>query len=131
MAFLFTQKQYKDIINFENFVKVHINGLNDSLSDEVRDYIFWNNLEAEAMELANQNTREPAKLKYVEPEPEPDKYNWWYNNDLFIHKKGEASWYLDGNYGRFYNVEIAFTEKEIDESPFKKDVFTKNRILLK
>jgi len=123
MEFLFTQEQYQDIINFEDFTSVFVLGLNDSLTIALGAYIFSNHLEAEAMELANPNTRESAKLKYVEPEP--PKYIWWYYSGIrFINKKGEV-WYLDNNDGRYDNVQTAFTEKEIDESPFKKEFFIK------
>lgn len=123
MEFLFTQEQYQDIINFEDFTSVFVLGLNDSLTIALGAYIFSNHLEVEAMELANPNTRESAKLKYVEPEP--PKYIWWYYSGIrFINKKGEV-WYLDNNDGRYDNVQTAFTEKEIDESPFKKEFFIK------
>lgn len=123
MEFLFTQEQYQDIINFEDFTTVFVLGLRYSITDELNSYILSNYLEAEAMELANPNTRESAKLKYVEPEP--PKYIWWYYSGIrFINKKGEV-WYLDNNDGRYDNVQTAFTEKEIDESPFKKEFFIK------
>lgn len=123
MEFLFTQEQYQDIINFEDFTTVFALGLRYSITDELNSYILSNYLEAEAMELANPNTRESAKLKYVEPEP--PKYIWWYYGGIrFINKKGEV-WYLDNNDGRYDNVQTAFTEKEIDESPFKKEFFIK------
>lgn len=123
MEFLFTQEQYQDIINFEDFTTVFVLGLNDSLTIALSAYIFSNDLEVEAMELANPNTRESAKLKYVEPEP--PKYIWWYYSGIrFINKEGEV-WYLDNNDGRYDDVQTAFTEKEIDESPFKKEFFIK------
>ena len=123
MEFLFTEEQYKEIINFEDFFTVFTLGLYKSIPDKLYLYILDNDLEAEAMELANPNTRESAKLKYVEPEP--PKYIWWYYGGIrFINKKGEV-WYLDNNDGRYDDVQTAFTEKEIDESPFKKEFFIK------
>lgn len=119
MEFLFTQEQYRDIINFENFLDIYVMGLCDSLSNDLHDYIFDNSLEKEAMELANPNTRELAKSKYVEPEL---KYTWWYNGGIrFINKKGKV-WHLDSDGD---DVQTRFTEEEIDASPFKKEFFTK------
>jgi|GEM_PF-3864283 len=118
MEFLFTQEQYQDIINFEDFTTVFAIGLQDSVTSELSDYILSNDLEAEAMELANPNTRESAKLKYVEPEP---KYTWWYNDMRFINKKGKI-WHLDSDPD---DTQTSFTEAEIDASPFKKEFFTK------
>lgn len=57
MEFLFTQQQYQEIVNFEDFTSVFVIGLNDSISTALGAYIFSNDLEAEAMELANPNTR--------------------------------------------------------------------------
>jgi len=124
MEFLFTQKQYQEIKKAsESFLNVYNTGLYEGLSDKLQNHIFWKDLEKEAMELANPNTRESAKLKYVEPEP--PEYIWWYYGGIrFINKKGEV-WYLDNNDGRYDDVQTAFTEKEIDESPFKKEFFIK------
>ena len=124
MEFLFTQKQYQEIKKAsESFLNVYNTGLYEGLSYKLQNHIFSNDLEAEAMELANPNTRESAKLKYVEPEP--PEYIWWYYGGIrFINKKGEV-WYLDNNDGRYDDVQTAFTEKEIDESPFKKEFFIK------
>ena len=120
MEFLFTREQYDDIINFEDFLQVYELGLHDSLSSKMAEYIFSNDLEKEAMELANPNTRELAKLKYVEPE---QKYTWYYkNSNRFINKVKE--WYLDDD-NEF--TETKFTEEEIDASPFKKEFFTKKK----
>lgn len=124
MEFLFTQEQYEEIkkVADASFIYVYETGLQDSLSSNLRDYIFLQDLEAEAMELANPNTRASAKLKYVEPEPL--KYSWWYSAARFINKKGEV-WYLDNNEGRYDDVQTTFTEEEIDASPFKKESFIK------
>jgi len=123
MEFLFTQKQYQEIKKAsESFLNVYNTGLYEGLSDKLQNHIFWKDLEKEAMELANPNTRESAKLKYVEPEP--PKYTWWYGGIRFINKKGEV-WYLDNNDGRYDDVQITFTEEEIDDSPFKKEFFMK------
>lgn len=121
MEFLFTQEQYQDIINFEDFTTVFALGLQDSVTSELSDYILSNDLEAEAMELANPNTRESAKLKYVEPEP--PKYTWYYKDtDRLINRvEGDDEWYLDDD----FFAEHQFTEEEIDASPFKKEFFTK------
>jgi len=124
MEFLFTQKQYQEIINFEDFAQVYELGLNDSLSSKLAEYIFNNDLEAEAVELANPNTRESAKLKYVEPES--PKYTWYYKDtERLINKtsKDDTEWYLDDD---DYLV-TKFTEEEIDSSPFKKEFFTKKK----
>lgn len=126
MEFLFTYEEFKEIQkSSESFLSIYKNGLYDGLSEKLRDRIFWGDLEAEAMELANPNTRESAKLKYVEPEPL--KYVWWYSEIRFINKKGNA-WYLDNN-GHEYDSDIqsTFTEEEIDASPFKKEFFTKKK----
>jgi hypothetical protein len=124
MEFLFTQEQYKDIVNFEDFSQVYKLGLHDSLSSKLAEYIFSNDLEKEAMELANPNTRESAKLKYVEPEP--PKYTWYYKDtNRFINKVvGDWQWYLDDDNEL---TETKFTEEEIDASPFKKEFFTKEK----
>jgi len=124
MEFLFTQEQYQDIINFEDFTTVFALGLQDSITSELSDYILSNDLEAEAMELANPNTRESAKLKYVEPEP--PKYTWYYKDtNRFINKVvGDWQWYLDDDH--VVTVD-KFTEEEIDASPFKKEFFTKKK----
>lgn len=125
MEFLFTQEQYEEIINFEHFTTVFALGLQDSITSELDDYIISNDLEEEAMELANPNTRESAKLKYVEPEL--PKYTWWYGSSpRFINRIGEK-WYLDNNYGSYGSVQTVFTEEEIDKSPFKKEFFTKKK----
>lgn len=122
MEFLFTQEQYQDIINFEDFITVFALGLQDSVTSELSDYILSNDLEAEAMELANPNTRESAKLKYVEPEP--PKYTWYYKDtNRFINKvEGDWQWYLDDDHVLTMDK---FTEEEIDASPFKKEFFKK------
>jgi len=124
MEFLFTQEQYQDIINFEDFITVFALGLQDSVTSELSDYNLSNDLEAEAMELANPNTRESAKLKYVEPEP--PKYTWYYKDtNRFINKvEGDWQWYLDDDHELTMDK---FTEKEIDASPFKKEFFTKKK----
>lgn len=123
MEFLFTREQYDDIINFEDFLQVYELGLHDSLSSKMAEYIFSNDLEKEAMELANPNTRESAKLKYVEPEPE---YTWYYvGSDRFINLYAE-NWYLDNDNSDSGNKSM-FTEEEIDASPFKKEFFTKKK----
>lgn len=124
MEFLFTQEQYQDIINFEDFTTVFALGLRYSITDELNSYILSNHLEAEAMELANPNTRESAKSKYVEPEP--PKYTWYYeNSNRFINKvEGRREWYLDDDLEDTINQ---FTEEEIDASPFKKEFFTKKK----
>ena len=126
MEFLFTQEQYQDIINFEDFTTVFVLGLQDSVTPELSDYILSNDLEAEAMELANQNTRELAKSKYVEPEQ--PKYTWYYeNSNRFINKvEGRREWYLDDDLGDG-DLTTRFTEEEIDASPFKKEFFTKKK----
>lgn len=127
MEFLFTQEQYKEIQkSSESFLTVYETGLYEGLSDELRNHIFWKDLEAEAMELANPNTRESAKLKYVEPEP--PKYIWYYKDtSRFINKvAGERQWYLDEGIGDLLDKLVSeFTEEEIDASPFKKEFFTK------
>jgi len=122
MEFLFTQEQYRDIINFEDFTIIFALGLQDSVTSELSDYILSNNLEAEAMGLANPNTRESAKSKYVEPEP--PKYTWYYkNSNRFINKvEGDWQWYLDDDHELTMDK---FTEEEIDASPFKKEFFKK------
>jgi len=124
MEFLFTQEEYKDIINFNDFMEVYALGLDDNLPLKLAEYIFSNNLEKEVMELANPNTRESAKLKYVEPEP--PKYTWYYKDtDRFINKVvGDWQWYLDNDH--VVTVD-KFTEEEIDASPFKKEFFTKKK----
>lgn len=124
MEFLFTQEQYQEIINFEDFSSIFVVGLNDSISTALGAYIFSNDLEAEAMELANPNTRESAKLKYVKPEP--PKYTWYYEDtNRFINQvEGERQWYLDDDLGDRAMI-TQFTEEEIDVSPFKKEFFTK------
>ena len=126
MEFLFTQEQYQDIINFEDFSSIFVVGLNDSISIALGAYIFSNDLEAEAMELANPNTSESAKLKYVEPEL--PKYHWYYEDtNRFINKvEGSEQWYLDDDLGDG-DLTTRFTEEEIDASPFKKEFFTKKK----
>lgn len=126
MEFLFTQEQYQDIINFEDFTTVFALGLRYIITDELKVYILSNDLEAEAIELANPNTRESAKLKYVEPEP--PKYTWYYEDtNRFINQvEGERQWYLDDDLGDGDMI-TQFTEEEIDASPFKKEFFTKKK----
>lgn len=126
MEFLFTREQYQDIINFEDFTTVFALGLQDSVTSELNDYILSNDLEAEAMELANPNTRESAKLKYVEQEP--PKYTWYYENTgRYVNKvEGINQWYLDDDLSDG-DLITQFTEEEIDASPFKKEFFTKKK----
>lgn len=123
MEFLFTQEQYKEIeekVTVTGFLNIYNTGLYDSLSGDLRDYIFWKDLEKEAMELANPNTRESAKLKYVEPVSE---YTWHEKDgDRFINFFN-GKWYLDSINGQ----KDKFTEEEIDTSPFNKEFFTKEK----
>ena len=123
MEFLFTQEEYQEIINFEHFADIFEVGLGE-ITNELYDYILSNDLEKEAMELANPNTRESAKLKYVAPEL--PKYTWYYeNSNRFINKvEGRQEWYLDDDLGDG-DLITQFTEEEIDASPFKKEFFTK------
>lgn len=123
MEFLFTREQYNDIINFEDFSTIFTLGLQGSIASKLYLYIVDNDLEKEAMELANPNTRELAELKYVEPEP---KYTWYYvGSDRFINLYAE-NWYLDNDNSDSGNKSM-FTEEEIDASPFKKEFFTKKK----
>ena len=124
MEFLFTQEQYQDIINFEDFTTVFALGLRYSITDELKVYILSNDLEAEAMELANPNTRESAKSKYVEPEP--PKYTWYYKDSGRCINLYVENWYLDDDNFDSGN-KSTFTEEEIDASPFKKEFFTKKK----
>ena len=121
MEFLFTQKQYQEIKkSSESFLNVYNMGLYERLSFKLQNYIFLNDLEKEAMELVNPNTRESAKLKYVEPET--TKYRWYYEDtNRFINKvEGIEQWYLDDDLGDG-DLITQFTEEEIDASPFKKE----------
>ena len=69
----FTEEQYQEIINFDDFEVVYRLGLADSFVGEIITFINKNDLHAEAMALANPLTREWAHDKFVEKEK---RYYW-------------------------------------------------------
>ena len=69
----FTEEQYQEIINFDSFKTVYRLGLVDSFVGEIIPFISNNDLQQEAMALANPLTREWAHDKFVEKEK---KYYW-------------------------------------------------------
>jgi len=69
----FTEEQYQEIINFEDFETVYRLGLVDSFVGEIIPFISNNDLQQEAMAISNPLTREWAHEKFVEKEK---KYVW-------------------------------------------------------
>ena len=60
MSNKFTEEQYREIINFEDFETVYRLGLVDSFFGDIITFISNNNLQEEALALANPLTREWA-----------------------------------------------------------------------
>lgn len=76
----------------------------------------------EAVALANPRTREWAYEQYVEKEK---KYVWRLkSDDSMVVNKGHDSWYLD----RIPTDNMYFSEKEINNSPFKPEWFNKEEV---
>ena len=66
MSKKFTEEQYQEIINFDDFEVVYRLGLVDSFVGEIIPFISNNNLQEEALALANPLTREWAHEQFVE-----------------------------------------------------------------
>ena len=73
MSNKFTEEQYQEIINFEDFEVVYRLGLVDSFVGDIITFISKNDLQQESMAIANPLTREWAHDKFVEKEK---KYVW-------------------------------------------------------
>lgn len=125
----FTEEQYREIINIWNngqdfddtilSVSDYARKLNARLNyeygDDVYDY-------SEAILLAFPNSRYWAREEFVEKE---NKYVWRLksDNDLVI-SKWSSGWFAD----EFPTDNMYFSEKEIENSPFKPEWFEKEEV---
>lgn len=120
----FTEEQYQEIINFEDFEVVYRLGIVDSFVGEIIPFIDNNELQQEAMALANPLTREWAHDKFVEKEK---KYYWSTKKKS---KKGKPMNLLKsaGGIAQVIGQKHALTETEIREWGYNPDMFDKEEV---
>jgi len=118
----FTEEQYQEIINFEDFETVYRLGLVDSFVGEIIPFISNNDLQQEAMAISNPLTREWAHDKFVEKDK---KYMWKLKSKHEIYLC-----YLLGSRSIIpSNINFAFlTESEVKEWGYNPEMFDKEEV---
>lgn len=118
----FTEEQYQEIINFEDFETVYRLGLVDSFVGEIIPFISNNDLQQEVMALANPLTREWAHDKFVEKDK---KYMWKLKS-----KHETYLCYLLGSRSIIpSNINFAFlTESEIKAWGYNPEMFDREEV---
>lgn len=113
----FTEEQYQEIINFEDFETVYRLGLVDSFVGEIILFISNNDLQQEAMAISNPLTREWAHEQFVEKEK---RYVWRLktNNSYRLTTHGGAT---QVNISR--SSESLLTESEIKAWGYNPEMF--------
>jgi hypothetical protein len=118
----FTEEQYQEIINFEDFETVYRLGLVDSFVGEIIPFISNNDLQQEAMAISNPLTRKWAHDKFVEKDK---KYMWKLKSKHEIYLC-----YLLGSRSIIpSNINFAFlTESEVKEWGYNPEMFDKEEV---
>lgn len=120
MSKKFTEEQYQEIINFDSFKTVYRLGLVDSFVGEIIPFISNNDLQQEAMALANPLTREWAHDKFVEEE----KTYFWTNKN----KKRVGLYQYDGVVSPKIGMLTELTETEIRAWGYNPEMFDKEEV---
>lgn len=130
----FTEEQYQEIINFEDFEVVYRLGIVDSFVGEIIPFIDKNELQQEAMAIANPLTREWAHEKFVEKEK---KYLWSSKkNDgdnnvltLYIDDEGMVSTsFRKASEPNLRNEDMWITESEIKVWGYNPEMFDREEV---
>lgn len=114
----FTEEQYQKIVDAWDFEDTYAEAT-QAVVDVISVFGGTELLQDEALAIANQLTRDWAHEQYVEKEK---KYVWRLksDNDLVI-SKWSSGWFAD----EFPTDNMYFSEKEIENSPFKHECFDK------
>lgn len=130
----FTEEQFNTLVRFQEDqypdglyfgAKDYLGSIDCTLAhigDNLQWFIYQNNLGNEAVAIMNPVTREWAHEQFVEKEK---KYVWRLKSDNYLvisNLNGE--WFLDKTPS---DIEY-FSEKEIENSPFKPDWFNKEEV---
>ena len=129
----FTEEQFKKLVKIQekyfshNMLEKGLGGASPcqaiNESDIEMSYFIWAEyLKNEDVAIMNPATRDWAHERFVEKE---NKYVWRLKaDDSMVVSKEHDSWYLD----RIPTDNMYFSEKEINNSPFKPEWFDKEEV---